>query len=190
MHPLDSSRCNHAFLLFVFLLFFMWRELLNTHFFFHYLPYQEGVVSFPPTYKYQQGTNQYERRVDKKVRFPAWCDRIQHFVGIGGINGPSSSGGGVGGGGGGGGGGSGSGGVDKAIAAAGGVVPEGFSPPPPTATTTPTTSTSTATTTTTTAAAAAAAAAVDSPDVVAYGAAVNVDASTGRFNHNHVTIAL
>jgi len=29
-----------------------------------------------PTYKFQPGTSKYERRPDKKKRFPAWCDRI------------------------------------------------------------------------------------------------------------------
>lgn len=39
--------------------------------------WQEGQVTFPPTYKYQPGSNLYERRPDKKKRAPAWCDRIQ-----------------------------------------------------------------------------------------------------------------
>ena len=38
--------------------------------------YREGRIMFPPTYKYQQGTHLYERRPEKKNRFPAWCDRI------------------------------------------------------------------------------------------------------------------
>jgi phosphatidylinositol-bisphosphatase len=37
----------------------------------------EGPIDFAPTYKYQPGTNLYERREDKKKRLPAWCDRIQ-----------------------------------------------------------------------------------------------------------------
>ena len=38
--------------------------------------YTEGPINFLPTYKYQPGTNKYERREDKKKRAPAWCDRI------------------------------------------------------------------------------------------------------------------
>ena len=37
----------------------------------------EAPVNFAPTYKYQPGTDKYERREDKKKRLPAWCDRIQ-----------------------------------------------------------------------------------------------------------------
>lgn len=39
--------------------------------------YEEGAISFLPTYKFQPGTDKYERREDKKKRMPAWCDRIQ-----------------------------------------------------------------------------------------------------------------
>ena len=38
--------------------------------------FNEGLLSFPPTYKYQPGTDKYEQRIDKKLRAPAWCDRI------------------------------------------------------------------------------------------------------------------
>ena len=38
--------------------------------------FEEGPLSFPPTYKYQPGTNLYEARPDKKLRAPAWCDRV------------------------------------------------------------------------------------------------------------------
>jgi phosphatidylinositol-bisphosphatase len=38
--------------------------------------FQEGAIRFPPTYKYQPGTDVYEQRPDKKLRAPAWCDRI------------------------------------------------------------------------------------------------------------------
>jgi phosphatidylinositol-bisphosphatase len=38
--------------------------------------FQEGLVTFPPTYKYQPGTDLYETRAEKKLRAPAWCDRI------------------------------------------------------------------------------------------------------------------
>lgn len=38
--------------------------------------FEEGQLSFQPTYKYQPGTDMYEERPDKKLRAPAWCDRI------------------------------------------------------------------------------------------------------------------
>lgn len=38
--------------------------------------FEEGPLQFPPTYKYQPGTDIYEQRPDKKLRAPAWCDRI------------------------------------------------------------------------------------------------------------------
>jgi phosphatidylinositol-bisphosphatase len=38
--------------------------------------FEEGVLNFPPTYKFQPGTDMYEQRPDKKLRAPAWCDRI------------------------------------------------------------------------------------------------------------------
>jgi len=38
--------------------------------------FEEGVLDFQPTYKYQPGTDLYEERPDKKLRAPAWCDRI------------------------------------------------------------------------------------------------------------------
>jgi phosphatidylinositol-bisphosphatase len=38
--------------------------------------FQEGVLAFSPTYKYQPGTDHYDQRPEKKVRAPAWCDRI------------------------------------------------------------------------------------------------------------------
>jgi inositol polyphosphate 5-phosphatase INPP5B/F len=36
----------------------------------------EGELNFPPTYKYQPGTDDYEARPEKKKRAPAWCDRV------------------------------------------------------------------------------------------------------------------
>lgn len=39
--------------------------------------FQELPIAFPPTYKYTPGTHDYERRANKKVRVPSWCDRIQ-----------------------------------------------------------------------------------------------------------------
>ena len=38
--------------------------------------FMEEEIAFRPTYKFQPGTSKYERRPDKKKRFPAWCDRI------------------------------------------------------------------------------------------------------------------
>jgi phosphatidylinositol-bisphosphatase len=38
--------------------------------------FNEGLLSFPPTYKYQPGTDAYDQRPDKKIRAPAWCDRV------------------------------------------------------------------------------------------------------------------
>ena len=38
--------------------------------------FDEGQLQFKPTYKYQPGTDMYEQRPDKKLRAPAWCDRI------------------------------------------------------------------------------------------------------------------
>eukprot|EP00532_Pseudo-nitzschia_australis_P009224 CAMPEP_0168163900 /NCGR_PEP_ID=MMETSP0139_2-20121125/633_1 /TAXON_ID=44445 /ORGANISM="Pseudo-nitzschia australis, Strain 10249 10 AB" /LENGTH=897 /DNA_ID=CAMNT_0008080847 /DNA_START=170 /DNA_END=2863 /DNA_ORIENTATION=- len=38
--------------------------------------FEEGVLNFVPTYKYQPGTDVYEQRPEKKLRAPAWCDRI------------------------------------------------------------------------------------------------------------------
>jgi phosphatidylinositol-bisphosphatase len=38
--------------------------------------FEEGPLGFRPTYKYQPGTDLYEERPDKKLRAPAWCDRI------------------------------------------------------------------------------------------------------------------
>lgn len=38
--------------------------------------FSEGRLNFPPTYKYQPGTDKYETRAEKKLRAPAWCDRV------------------------------------------------------------------------------------------------------------------
>lgn len=42
--------------------------------------FEEGRLNFVPTYKYQPGTDVYEQRPDKKLRAPAWCDRILWMV--------------------------------------------------------------------------------------------------------------
>jgi hypothetical protein len=47
------------------------RELGNV-----FVGFEEGKVVFAPTYKFQPGTDRYEKRPDKKLRAPAWCDRI------------------------------------------------------------------------------------------------------------------
>jgi len=38
--------------------------------------FTEGEIHFSPTYKFIPGTKQYDQRPDKKLRMPAWCDRI------------------------------------------------------------------------------------------------------------------
>jgi hypothetical protein len=38
--------------------------------------FREGPLSFNPTYKYEPGTDEYEKREGKPLRAPAWCDRI------------------------------------------------------------------------------------------------------------------
>eukprot|EP00940_MAST-03C_sp_MAST-3C-sp2_P000451 g451.t1 len=38
--------------------------------------FHEGPLRFPPTYKMQIGTAKYDQREGKKIRAPAWCDRV------------------------------------------------------------------------------------------------------------------
>ena len=38
--------------------------------------FEEGILNFKPTYKYIPGEDNYDDRPDKKMRAPAWCDRI------------------------------------------------------------------------------------------------------------------
>ena len=38
--------------------------------------FEEGTINFAPTYKYQPGTDVFEQRPEKKLRAPAWCDRV------------------------------------------------------------------------------------------------------------------
>lgn len=43
--------------------------------------FSEGSLTFLPTYKFIAGTDEYDRRPEKKLRVPAWCDRILWRVG-------------------------------------------------------------------------------------------------------------
>ena len=38
--------------------------------------FEEGDLNFNPTYKYIPGEDRYDDRPDKKMRAPAWCDRV------------------------------------------------------------------------------------------------------------------
>ena len=40
----------------------------------------EPSVTFPPTYKYLRFSNEYDQRPGKKIRAPAWCDRILYYM--------------------------------------------------------------------------------------------------------------
>ena len=37
--------------------------------------FEEGKLTFAPTYKYIPGQDIYDQRPEKKMRCPAWCDR-------------------------------------------------------------------------------------------------------------------
>ncbi|RYY69451.1 hypothetical protein EON63_23650 [archaeon] len=41
-----------------------------------FVGFEEGAITFLPTYKYQPNTDVYETRAEKKLRAPAWCDRV------------------------------------------------------------------------------------------------------------------
>lgn len=43
--------------------------------------FAEGPLTFLPTYKFIAGTDEYDRRPEKKMRVPAWCDRILWRIG-------------------------------------------------------------------------------------------------------------
>ena len=45
--------------------------------------FEEGDTCFKPTYKYIPGERGYDRRPEKKLRLPAWCDRVLWKVGGG-----------------------------------------------------------------------------------------------------------
>ena len=36
----------------------------------------ESPITFPPTYKYAKGSNEYDSRSRRGIREPAWCDRV------------------------------------------------------------------------------------------------------------------
>lgn len=40
----------------------------------------EPEINFPPTYKYVRHTNDYDKRNEKKLRAPAWCDRVLYHL--------------------------------------------------------------------------------------------------------------
>jgi len=40
-----------------------------------FMEFEEAKIKFAPTYKFKVGTSDYEYK-EKKVRIPAWCDRI------------------------------------------------------------------------------------------------------------------
>mmetsp|Transcript_13038 Transcript_13038/g.23138 ORF Transcript_13038/g.23138 Transcript_13038/m.23138 type:complete len:841 (+) Transcript_13038:63-2585(+) len=41
-----------------------------------FVGFKEAQIQFLPTYKFQTGTNNYDRRPEKKQRAPAYCDRV------------------------------------------------------------------------------------------------------------------
>ena len=49
------------------------REMKNNRAF-RLRSFQEGPLTFPPTYKYDRRSNEYD--TSEKARVPAWCDRV------------------------------------------------------------------------------------------------------------------
>jgi hypothetical protein len=45
--------------------------------------FEEGVLNFLPTYKYIPGEDVYDDRPEKKMRAPAWCDRVLWYCRMG-----------------------------------------------------------------------------------------------------------
>ena len=41
-----------------------------------FVDFHEGILAFPPTYKFTPGTDDYDQRPGHKIRAPAWCDRV------------------------------------------------------------------------------------------------------------------
>eukprot|EP00943_MAST-04B_sp_MAST-4B-sp1_P000057 g57.t1 len=42
--------------------------------------FEEGKITFAPSYKFIPGTSDYDNRKEKKMRVPAWCDRILWYA--------------------------------------------------------------------------------------------------------------
>ena len=42
--------------------------------------FEEGQIKFEPSYKFIPGTSDFDNRKDKKMRVPAWCDRVLWYV--------------------------------------------------------------------------------------------------------------
>lgn len=49
---------------------------VSQHAGFAFVGFTEPPISFPPTYKYLRDASIYDQRPEKKLRAPAWCDRI------------------------------------------------------------------------------------------------------------------
>ena len=43
-----------------------------------FVGFEEGPILFPPTYRYDVGTDNYD--TSEKARIPAWTGRLQFFV--------------------------------------------------------------------------------------------------------------